>query len=294
MIMYTMSQVETLTGIKSHTLRVWERRYNLLNPKRTDTNIRYYSEQQLKKLLNINILLNNGFRISKVNELDENRFNQLVSELSANYSEKYEDSINRLILCMLDLDEDSFNEVFRQNVMANGLLSTITNIIYPFLNQVGILWTTNKATPSQEHFISNLIRQKIITEIDNIKLIHKDAPKIVLFLSENENHEIGLLLGYFIAKNLGWKVYYLGQNVPLDNIDEILDLSKAKVVFSVFTAPKKEQYFREFKEMANQRDALYLVSGNYNLDYLSSNIQHVKSPEEFINQLNKIIIKSAV
>ncbi len=292
--MYTMSQVESLTGIKSHTLRVWERRYNLLNPKRTNTNIRYYSEIEVKKLLNISILLNNGYRISKINELDEEEFHQLVIEKGSNYSDKFEDSINRLILCMLELDETEFNEIFKKNVLANGLLSTMTNLVYPFLNQVGILWTTNKTTPSQEHFISNLIRQKIITEIDNINVAADENSKIILYLSEHENHEIGLLLGYFIAKNLGWKVYYLGQNVPLDNIDKMIDLTGTKLVFSVFTAPKKEQYYKEFKEKTETKDVVFLVSGNYDTNYLSSNIIYVKSPEEYIDYLNKLNIKSAV
>lgn len=292
--MYTMSQVESLTGIKSHTLRVWERRYNILNPKRTDTNIRYYSELEVKKLLNITLLLNNGYRISKINEMDEEEFHQLVVDKGSNYSDKFEDSISRLVICMLELDEELFNDVFKQNVIANGLLATIINLIYPFLNQVGILWSTNKTTPSQEHFISSLIRQKIITEIDNINQLHKNNSKIVLFLPEKENHEIGLLLGYYIAKSMGWKVYYLGQDVPLNNINKILDLSKAKVVFSVFTSPKKEQFYKDFVTMANKTDVLCLVSGSYNTEFLTSNIQYINTPEEFVDKLNKLNIKSVV
>ena len=273
MEMYTMSQVETLTGIKSHTLRVWEKRYDILKPERTDSNIRYYSDAEVRKLLNITILLNNGYRISKINDLSEEDFHEQVLDLGSKFSEKYEDDVNSLIISMLELDETAFNYIFQQNILSNGLMSTMTNLIYPFLNQIGMLWATNKAIPFQEHFISNLIRQKIIAEIDDIIISDVDAPKIVMFLSEKEDHEIGLLLGYFIAKKMGWKVYYLGQNVPLDNIAKLVEMTGAKIVFSVFTASKKEKYFKKFIADADTTDSLYLVSGNYNTEYLTSKIQ---------------------
>ncbi len=294
MEMYTMSQVETLSGIKSHTLRVWEKRYDLLKPERSTSNIRYYSDAEVRKLLNIKILLNNGYRISTIDNLSEKDFHAQVLDIGSEFSDKFEDDVNRLIISMLELDEAVFNEIFKKNVLSNGLLSTFTNLIYPFLNQVGMLWSTNKTIPSQEHFMSNLIRQKIIAEIDDITISDENAPKIIMFLSEKEDHEIGLLLAYLIAKKMGFRVYYLGQNVPLNNIQQIAKMTGAKIVFSVFTASKGEKYFKNFKQISDNNDTLYLVSGNYNVDFLSNNIKYLSNPQEFIDQIDKLFIKSSI
>jgi DNA-binding transcriptional MerR regulator len=284
-----MSQVETLTGIKSHTLRVWERRYSLLKPNRTATNIRFYSDDEVRKLLNISILLNNGYRISKINNLGEEEFNELILSLKSNYSEKFEDDINRLILYMIEMDEHSFEQLFQKNVMKNGLLTTIISLIYPFLNQVGLLWATNKTIPSQEHFMSNLIRQKIISAIDLLNNPDDSAPRIILFLPEDESHEIGLLLTSFIAKNLGWRVYYLGQNVPLDNLDKVYELTKAKVFFTMFVAPKKEKYFSKFTSKVHKIKTNFFVAGNYEAKYVTSNIQYISNPDDFTKQLKNLL-----
>ena len=294
MEMYTMSQVESLSGIKSHTLRVWEKRYDILKPERSTSNIRYYSDAEVRKLLNIKILLNNGYRISTIDKLSEKDFHTQVLDIGSKISDKFEDDVNRLIISMLELDEAVFNEIFKKNILSNGLLPTFTNLIYPFLNQIGLLWTTNKSIPSQEHFISNLIRQKIIAEIDAITILDVDAPKIIMFLSEKEDHELGLLLAYFIAKKMGMKVYYLGQNVPLNNIEKMIEMTGAKVAFSIFTSPKKEKYFINFKQNADNLDSMLLVSGNYNTDYLSNNIKYLSNPQDLIDQLELFLIKSSV
>jgi DNA-binding transcriptional MerR regulator len=289
-----MSQVETLTGIKSHTLRVWERRYNFLKPSRTATNIRFYSDEEVRRLLNISILLNNGYRISKINNLNEAEFNELILNLKSNYSDTFEDDINRLILCMIDMNEQEFNQLFQRNVMKIGLLATIISLIYPFLNQVGLLWTTNKTIPSQEHFMSNLIRQKIISAIDLLNNPDDSAPRIVLFLPEDESHEIGLILASYIAKSLGWRVYYLGQNIPVENLDKIHELTKVKAFFTVFVTPKKEKYFVKFTSEVHKIAIPFFISGNYDAKYVTSNIQYISNPDDFIEQLKNVSLKAVV
>ena len=157
---FSMSQVEVLTGIKSHTLRMWERRYSFLKPQRTQTNIRYYSDAELRRLINISILINNGYKISKIDKLSEHELHTIVIELNSHSSSKFDDDINRLSLCMIEMNEDSFSAIFQRHVNRHGLLSTVMNLIYPFLGHAGILWIANKTIPAQEHFMSNLIRQK--------------------------------------------------------------------------------------------------------------------------------------
>lgn len=294
MAIYNMAQVESLTGIKSHTLRVWEKRYSLINPSRTDTNIRYYSDYQLKKLLNISMLLKKGYKISKIDKLTDEEFNSVVLDVCSNYAVEYENDINRLSLAMIEMNEKLFEEVYESNVMNNGLLSTFTNLVYPFLNHVGLLWTTHKSIPSQEHFVSNLIRQKLIAAIDSINVSTKNSKKIILFLSENESHEIGLLLSYFLAKRMGWQVYYLGQNVPLDNLFEVNEIANASVIFTIFTAPKKEKYFEDFLNFAEKMDSAVLVSGYQIKEHLNSNLHYIGSPQDFMDFLKNISLKEVV
>lgn len=291
---YTMSRVETLTGIKSHTLRVWERRYTIIKPSRTATNIRYYTDDEVRKLLNISILLNNGYRISKIDNLNEDEFNEVILNLKSTYSDRFEDDINRLILCMIDMDEHEFVQIFQHNVIKNGLLTTTIKLIYPFLHQVGLLWTTNKTIPSQEHFISNLIRQKIISSIDLLNNPDDSAPRIILFLPEDESHEIGLLLASYIAKSLGWRVYYLGQNVPVNNLDKVYELTKAKAFFTMFVAPKKEKYFIKFMSKVHKIETPFLVAGNYDAKYVTSNIQYINNPDHFTDMLKSLSLKAVI
>ena len=286
---YSMSQIEVLTGISAHKLRIWERRYGFPKPMRTDTNIRFYSDSQLKKLLNVGILNNNGYRISKITEMSLEEIHENVTNILTNVSSEFEDEVNALILSMLEYNEKEFQAVFQRCVIRRGFLSTVTEVIYPFLNQIGILWGTNKIIASQEHFISNLIRQKIVSAIDALPLPMENAPSIALFLLDNEDHEIGLLLSYFIAKNLGWQVFYLGQRVPSNNIQSFVEKINPDVMLTLLIAPKNKSENRSVQKVFNNiKSTPILISGSAIVDELvsecSSCIQ-IKSPQDFIDYL---------
>jgi DNA-binding transcriptional MerR regulator len=240
MTIYPVSQVESMTGIKAHTLRIWERRYQFLKPQRTETNIRYYSDEQLKKLINISILNRNGYRISKLDKMTEEDIHNKVSDILNDSDKSLEDDIQGLTLAMLEMDEEKFNQIYQGHIIRKGLLRTITDVIYPFLTHVGVLWITNKTYPAQEHFITNLVRQKIISAIESYTRVPDGAPSIVLFLPDGENHEIGLLLSSFVARDLGWKVYYLGQNVPREDIEDVVELVQPKALMTMLLAPRKD------------------------------------------------------
>lgn len=285
---YSMAQVENLTGIKGHTLRVWERRYTFLKPKRTSTNIRYYTDSELRKLLNVNILINNGYRVSKIDKMNEDEIHKLVLEVNSHSSAHFDDDLNRLVLAMIEFNEDSFNNVFQRHVTRNGLLSTIVSLIYPFLDHVGILWSANKAIPAQEHFISNLIRQKLIAAIDMIPTPIESAGYLILFLPEKESHEIALLMANYIARDLGFKVYYLGQNVPMENIHEVDEKVSSDALITMFVTPIKEEYNLRFKEYFNNMNIPILISGNYNMENVPGNFEYIGSPDDLINRLKQI------
>jgi DNA-binding transcriptional MerR regulator len=288
---YSMSQVETLTGIKSHTLRIWERRYNFLKPQRTDTNIRFYSDYEIRKLLNIAILMNKGYRISKIDKMSDEELGELIIELHANPSGEFADDINLLTLSMLEMKEGDFDSVFRRHVMRNGITSTVVNLIYPFLDHIGILWSTYSAIPAQEHFISNLIRQKIVAAIDSIPQPSSGAKKIIMFLPELENHEIGLLLASYIAKDLGWIVYYLGQNVPLVNIVEVQEIVNSNLMFTIIVTPVKQSYAVLFKDVLEKTNLPLLVAGKLEEEANLRSYDKIKftnSPQKFIDYLKNM------
>ena len=288
MNIYSMSQVEVLTGIKSHTLRIWERRYSFLKPQRTKTNIRYYSDAEVRLLLNVSILINNGYKVSAIDKLSEDELHDAIIQINTRSSAKFDDDINRLSLCMIEMNEGSFNAIIQRHVTRNGLLSTVVNLFYPFLDHVGILWIANKTIPAQEHFISNLIRQKIITAVDMIPLPKEGAKKIVMFLPENESHEIALILANYIAKDLGYSVFYLGQNVPLENIIDVDEIAKVDLLFTMFITPYTNDFKDSFESLLGAFKIPLLIAGNYDTSSSPKNFKFMSTPYELYNQLNEL------
>ncbi len=290
---YSMAQVEALSGIKAHTLRIWERRYNFLNPSRTQSNIRFFSDLQLIQLVNFGILLRNGHKISKVEKMPQDQIHELVDQIlsltKVNVDNKGKEDIQSLTLAMLAMDEMKFNEIFRAHIIRKGLLGTVRDLIYPFLHHIGILWNTQKTMPAQEHFISCLIRKKIISAIDMIPHPPVQAKKIIIFLLEDEHHEIGILLASFIAAERGYKVYYLGQNVPSENIHEVLNITDADFIMSMFVAPKPDKSLIQIKNILKTTKVPFLISGNaQNFVSLLDNkrLIYLKKPESLIDFLN--------
>ena len=289
-----MAQVEALTGIKAHTLRTWERRFSFLNPSRTETNIRFYSDEQLIQLVNFGILLRNGYKISRVEKMSQEKVHDLVNQILAlpdqDIDQENTEDIQSLTLAMLAMDEIKFDEIFRVHVIRKGLLGAVRDLIYPFLHHIGILWNTQKSMPAQEHFISCLIRKKIISAIDAIPHPPVYAKKIVFFLLEDEHHELGILLASFIAAERGFKVYYLGQNVPGENIKEVLSIINADFMMSMFVVPKPDKTVKQIKKVLESTKIPFLISGNVQ-NFLSlmknERVVYLQKPESLIDFLNE-------
>ena len=291
MITYSVAQVEALTGIKAHTLRIWERRYDFLEPARTPTNIRYYSDEQLKKLLNFGILVRNGYRVSKLNKMSDEQVYEEVAKVLAGPGSERSDEMKGLTLAMLEMNEEDFDDIFERQVIRKGFFRTITETIYPFLQYVGVLWTTNKAMIAQEHYISNLIRQKLIAAIERLSIPSKDAPSIVFFLLEGEEHEIGLLLASFVAKEMGWNVYYLGQGVPVPNIKKVIEIAEPELLMTMFVTPKVHKLNGFIEEIMKGNDVPFVISGsteNLNAVVDSEQILKVTAPLDFQTHLARI------
>lgn len=223
MAIYSIKDIEHLSGIKAHTIRIWEKRYNILEPKRTDTNIRYYDDEDLKKILNVSVLNKYGYKISKIAGLPDEKINREILNVTQT-SGTVDGQIESLIVAMIDFDEAKFEKIFTKSLMSFGFEETIVRVIYPFFEKIGILWTTGKINPAQEHFISNLIRQKLIVAIDDLpENLNKDSQNFVLFLPDGEWHELGLLFFTYIIKKNGHRIIYLGSSLP---IESVLDMEK--------------------------------------------------------------------
>ncbi|UCE93232.1 MAG: MerR family transcriptional regulator [Flavobacteriaceae bacterium] len=291
MVTYSVAQVEALTGIKAHTLRIWERRYDFLTPMRTPTNIRYYSDEQLKKLLNFGILVRNGYRVSKLNKMSDEEVYEEVNKVLASPDSEGSDEMKGLTLSMLEMNEEDFDDIFERQVIRKGFFRTITEAVYPFLQYVGVLWTTNKAMIAQEHYMSNLIRQKIIAAIEKLAIPPKGSPSLVLFLLEGEEHEIGLLLASFMAKEMGWNVYYLGHGVPIMNIKKVLEIAEPNLMMTMFVTPKISKVNGFISSILEDTDVPFVISGSAeNLDAVSDHDQVLKvmSPHDFRDQLERV------
>lgn len=233
---YSIKELEKLSGIKAHTIRIWEKRYTLIHPKRTATNIRFYSDEDLVKIINVSVLNNHGIKISKIAGMPYDEINRKMLEVTASETQ-VSSYIDQLVIAMVDLEEDRFQKTLHTLVKKIGFERAITEAVYPFLEKIGVLWLTQNISPAQEHFISNLIRQKLITAIDALPLAPDHAPKILLFLPEHELHELGLLFYCYIVKQANFKVYYLGQNVPDNDLISIVATHRPETLVTSITNP---------------------------------------------------------
>lgn len=235
MNVFTIKDLENLSGIKAHTIRIWEQRYHFLKPCRTETNIRYYSNEELKKVLNVALLNKYGFKISHINKMDAGEVNEKILSLTQTLAQQ-ERIINELIEHMIELRIQKVEGILDNYIQLKGIERAITQIIFPFMEKIGILWITNHINPAQEHLVTNIIRQKLIVGIESANSTLKVDKTILLFLPEGEYHEIGLLVMYYILKSRGVNTIYLGSNVPLKDVEYVVNLMKPDYLYTHITS----------------------------------------------------------
>ena len=257
---YSIKDLEKLSGIKAHTLRIWEKRYALFKPDRTETNIRYYSNDDLKRILNISQLNKSGFKISKIAEMSDSEINEKVSMVNM-VKTKSEDIIDSLLLGMIDLNEVNFNKIFSDCILRMGFENTIQKVIFPFLQRIGVMWLTGSINPAQEHFVSNIIRQKLIVAIDGVSgNDDKNSKSAVLFLPENELHEMSLLYYNYVLRSRNIRTVYLGQLVPTESLLRIIEIVKPHFLIGVITNPlsqnELEKYFSSLNNIEGVKKVL--------------------------------------
>jgi DNA-binding transcriptional MerR regulator len=286
---YSIADLENLSGIKAHTIRIWEQRYGLLQPERTKTNIRYYDDEQLKKLLNISVLLKQGIKISQVSSLADSEIDEILEKHSKEQSTvdvNFNLFIHQLITSGLSFNEIEFDRVFSTCILRFGLGKTYEKILYPFLEKLGVLWCRDQVNPAQEHFLSNLIRQKILTAIDGIPPIPNSKSSFILFLHEEEDHEIGLLFANYLLRSHKIKVIYLGQRVPEQNLLDAVQTCKPSHLMTFITKHQNKSITTGYlKRLSNTfPKQKIIVSGNplwLQGVSLPSNVTWIKTIEEF-------------
>ena len=275
---FSIRDLENLSGIKAHTIRIWEKRYHLLLPERTATNIRTYSLNSLQKLLNITLLYNNGYKISKIAKLEEDNIPQLVNEIIARNSEKHH-AINAFKLAMVNFDSAHFFQTFNSLMVERNFREIFNKVFIPLLNELGLLWQINTISPAHEHFITSLIKQKIYIHTEKFQKLEptKIDKVFVMFLPENEIHEVGLLFLNYEIVSRGYKTIYLGQSMPLENMVDLLNYYENLHFVSYFTvSPNKDEinkYLEDFYKILNTK-------GNSKLWLLGFQSQYITNQQK--------------
>ena len=273
MSQFSIKDIEALTGIKAHTLRIWEQRYSLPQPKRTESNIRYYDDDDLKLLLNVAMLNRHGHKISEITRLSEQQIRDIALDISVN-STHQSTHIQGQIASMINLDERAFEKILSTCVLQYGLQRTVMEVVFPFMSLVGAMWQTGSVNPAFEHFMSNLIRQKLIVAIDAQEIRPVAHPKnFLLFLPEGEHHELGLLFANYIIRSRGHRSLYLGQNLPVSDLARVSERFVPDVVFtSVTTGLPREVVEGMVKELKDSfPGASILLTGRYFSEHATVN-----------------------
>ena len=289
---FTIKDLENLSGIKAHTIRIWEQRYSFLNPQRTDTNIRYYSNNELQQILNIALLNKYGYKISHIDRMTAVEMKEKTLALSQVEAQQ-ERLVNDLIYFMAEVKMDDFEVLLDGYIAVKGIEKTIIQIIFPFLERIGILWLTNHINPAQEHLVTNLIRQKLIMGIETVKSHLSANTTALLFLPESEHHELGLLFIHYLLKSRGIRVLYVGANVPLKDVEYISKLKNPSVLFTHLTSVANNFNFEKFLLNAHNRmpDRPFIVSGALTQSYkkkLPENCHFKKSLAEVMDYITTL------
>ncbi len=289
---FTIKDIENLSGIKAHTIRIWEQRYTFLTPSRTETNIRFYSNNELQIILNIALLNKYGYKISHIDRMTQVEMSDKILSLPQVQAQQ-ERLVNELIQCMVEIKVEEFETLLNSYIRSKGIERTITQIVFPFLERIGILWLTNHINPAQEHLVTNIIRQKLIIGIENTDYMEVPVKSAVLFLPEYEHHELALLFVYYLLKRKGVRVLYLGANVPLVDVAYIAKLKKPDFLYTHLTSATSNLTIEKFLGQTHKYlpSTPFIISGVLTQSYkktLSPQIGLKKSLSEVMEYISSL------
>jgi len=288
MAFYKIRDVEVLTGIKAHTLRVWEQRYGVLVPERTETKIRTYTDEELVYLLNIRILIDHGMKISRLSEFSPTEIRAKVAEIKLKTPAG--SAQEKLIVSLVEMDEALFHSTLNELIHATSLEETFRQCLIPFFDRIGIMWLSGSINPAQEHFISNLVRQKIVSEVDKLKVPEDRENPVMLYLPEHEWHEIGLLFYHYLLRSQGVYSLYLGQSLPYESVVSSIEKVQPRCVISSWLTSVEEGFIRGyFSQLRRQFPELLIIAGGAQLGIHHASINHLVTPLQHAEDLIKMI-----
>jgi DNA-binding transcriptional MerR regulator len=250
---FSIKDIENLTGIKAHTLRIWEQRYGILQPKRTPTNIRYYDAEDLKLALRVALLNNFGYKISRIHQMNEAEMASLISKIN-DQEFRLQVLSNEMLEATLDMDMDRFEMVLNNNIRRYGFEQAVEQLIFLFLEKIGVMWLTDRLIPAQEHLASNILYRKIALAIEHLPPKEPDAsPSVLLFLPEGEIHDLGLMYVHYLLRKFGKNPIYLGPNTPLNQAQQVVAVKKPEYVYIHLTSVAEEfdgnRYLQKVSQM---------------------------------------------
>ena len=289
---FSIKDLEQLSGIKAHTIRIWEQRYSFLRPKRTQTNIRSYSGEELKMVLNIALLNKYGHKISSIDKMAPEELQGNVISLATGEAAE-EQRVNSLIGYTLDLDLGAFEAAIDQYILTTGIEKAICRIIFPYLERVGILWLASHIQPAQEHLVSNIIRQKIIIGIEAAAQVADNSKTALLFLPAGEYHELGLLFMQYLLKSKGVKVWYLGSNTATADINFLINLHRPDFIYThLSTLPGNTSIEKFLQRLTTHTGSIpVVISGRITWQYKKKTPAQVylkKSMDEVLEWMNSL------
>ena len=262
MVIYTIKDMENLSGVKAHTIRIWEKRYNIVEPKRTKTNIRYYTDEDLRHLLNVCFLYRKGFKISKIAMMEESEIKERISEHS-NLDLQFEDELDALLLFILELDSYNFNKVLDKHIHQNGLVHTMETVIYPLLDKLNMAWLTGSFQEVHESFVTQVIKSKIHHAIENLKDRANCKPTFLIYLPKGEKQELSLLYLHFLLKRHRCKVINLGLEVTFNDLKTAIEAAKPDFIFSIINEEPDMMSFEDYLNGLCEQldDSMFVVTG---------------------------------
>ena len=294
MAIYSIKELEELTGVKRHTIRIWEKRYGLIHPSRTDTNIRYYSDADLKKLLNIALLNRNGFRISQIAMMDSHELAEQVSTITS-IDLPGEEYVDVLTLSLIELDTFTFSHIMHANIRQLGFEKVMMEIIYPFIEKLGLLWFSGAMTQAHDKFLNNILRQIILSEIDKLP-ISNTGEKVILFLPQDNLQELSLLFSQYLMIKRGLQIINLGVGCEVEDVVMAAKTASAQFVFTVNVDEQHDGFSAFVESLATELDELLIVSGGaLDLSHLTyhDNLIVLEGMDDTLNYMSKLTRKLA-
>ena len=292
MVVYSIKDLENLSGIKAHTLRMWEKRYGIIKPKRTEANIRYYLDEDLKKVMNIAFLNRNGYKISKIACMDDNQIQSLAAKLS-DVDESFENQLDGLTFSVLELNEDKFLKIFNANIAQVGFKDAMLNIIYPLLDKLNVMWMAGSVESIHEKFVSNLIKRKCIAEIDKTKEKNAVQTKFLLFLPPGESGELSLLFLHYLIRSQGLGVVNLGNDIDMENVISASSICSPQYILTIIDELSSKISFSNYVRLLSQQlgDYAIILTGlqifKQQIKY-PENVKTFESSEEILEFLKNI------